>query len=76
MSGDVESERTYQVQRMEIFHMLVSQQHVRLLDAEHWVRAWESKAEELGRPTASQGFWDEGWRWIVGELTVQRRNSS
>ena len=76
MNPDGPPERTYQVQRMEIFAMLVSQHHLRLLDAEHWVREWETKAEELGRPRTSQDFWEEGWRWIVGELALERRESN
>ena len=61
------------MQRTGIFTRLVHEQRVGLLDAERWLRAWEGKAEDLGRPRISEGFWDEGWRWITGELALEGR---
>jgi hypothetical protein len=75
MNGDRDVQRTYQVRRMEVFARLVSDHRLRLLDAEHWVRAWEAKAEDLGRPRTSEDFWQEGWRWIVGEMALDRPES-
>jgi hypothetical protein len=66
-------ERVYQIERAQLFNRLVDEQRVNLLDAERWLRRWEAKAEEIGRPRASLGFWDEGRRWIYGELSAKRR---
>ena len=65
----------YQVQRTGIFSRLVHDERLGLLEAERWLRAWEAKAEHLGRPRISEGFWDEGWRWIVGELAGEVRQA-
>ena len=68
-------ERIYQVERTGIFRRLVHEHRVGLLEAEGWLRAWEDKAEHLGRPRTSEGFWDEGWRWISGELALKDRHA-
>ena len=76
MSGQGHPERPDEALRAGIFNRLVDEEHVGLLDAEYWLRAWEAKADEIGRPRSSQGFWDEGWRWIIGERALERRNTN
>jgi hypothetical protein len=71
---DQDPELVYQVQRTGVFTRLVHDQRIGLLEAERWLRDWEEKAEHLGRPRMSQGFWDEGWRWITGELALKDRH--
>jgi len=60
-------EKIYQVQRAGVFMRLVTSERLAKLDAENWISRWERKAEDIGRPRGSQGYWDEGWRWIMGE---------
>jgi hypothetical protein len=71
-----DAEPGYEVERAGVFNRLVDLERVGLMDAENWLRAWEARAEEIGRPRGDQGFWDEGWRWITEELAVQRRTSN
>jgi len=68
-------ERGYEAQRAGLFNRLVDEEHIGLLDAEYWLRAWEAKTDEIGRPRTSQGYWDEAWRWIAGERAAKRGNS-
>ena len=76
MSGRGDPELSYDLLRAGIFNRLVDEEHVGLLDAEYWLRAWEAKAEDIGRPRTSQGYWDEGWRWINGERARERHKSN
>ena len=57
-------ERIYQAQRAGLFMRLVTAERLGSFDAEQWLAAWEREAEATGRERGSQGFWDEGWRWI------------
>jgi hypothetical protein len=66
-------ESSYEVLRVGVFNRLVREERVSLLDAEHLLRAWETKAEEIGRRRESHDFWFEGYRWILGELRLRRR---
>ena len=68
-------EPSYEGQRAGIFNRLVDEQRVGLMNAENWLRAWEARAEEIGFPRGVQGFWAEGWGWIVRELALERRGS-
>ena len=65
-------ERIYQAQRAGIFRRLVDAERLDKLDAEHWIARRERKAEDIGRPRGSTGYWDEGWRWIEGERRALR----
>lgn len=76
MSGRGDSDHTDDALRAGIFNRLVDEEHVGLLDAEYWLRAWEAKAEDIGRPRGSHGYWDEGWRWINGERALKRHHSN
>jgi hypothetical protein len=75
VDGGGAREPTYEVLRVGVFKRLVREERVSLLDAEQLLRAWESKAEEIGRRRESHDFWFEGYRWILGELRLRRRES-
>lgn len=62
----------YAILRMGLFERLVRVDRVPLLDAEHWIREWEAKAEDIGRPRDSDGYWAEAHRWITGERAARR----
>ena len=66
----------YELERAEVFNRLVHGARVGLFDAEQRLRAWESKAEELGRQRTSEDFWAEGHRWILGEIALGRLATS
>jgi hypothetical protein len=70
-----DTEPSYEGLRAGIFNRLVDQERVGLMDAETWLRAWEAKADEIGWPRGSYGFWEEGWRWIIEEREAQRAGS-
>ena len=76
MGGRGTPEPSHEAQRAELFNRLVDEEHVGLLDAEYWLRAWEAKTDEIGRPRGSQGYWDEGLRWIIGERAAKRQHSN
>ena len=64
-------------ERAALLLHLIDVERVDLYDAEQWLRSWEAKADELGRPRGSHDFWTEGLRWIVGERNAKvRRDSS
>ena len=69
------AESSYELQRADVFRRLVHDERFGLLDAEHWLRAWEAKAEEIGRPRDSTGYWEEAWRWIMGQRALERDNA-
>jgi hypothetical protein len=57
---------------MGLFQRLVREERVPLLDAEHWIQAWEAKADDGGLPSDSESHWDEAWRWIIDERAARR----
>ena len=69
-------EPTYEVRRAGLFCRLVDEEHIGLLDAEHWLRAWERESEGIEWPRGSQSYWDEALRWIIGERSAKRRQSN
>lgn len=71
-----ESEESYEHARAVLLLRLVDQERLGFYDAELWLRAWEAKAQELGRPRASEGYWTEGWRWINGERAAKYRREN
>lgn len=73
MSGRGDPEPGYEAQRAGLFNRLVDEERIGLLDAEYWLRAWEAKTDEIGRPRDSMDYWDEGWRWITGERAASRQ---
>jgi hypothetical protein len=75
VEGVRDGRRSYELERAGIFNRLVDEERIGLIDAENWLRAWDAKAESIGRPRESHDFWVEGWRWITGELAFQRRNT-
>jgi hypothetical protein len=75
VGGTGKTPSSLELERAGIFNRL-DEARIGLLDAEHWLRSWEAKAVELGRPAESPGYWDEGWRWINGELAIRRRSQS
>jgi hypothetical protein len=76
MRGEGDSEPSYEVVRASVFNRLVDEERIGLMDAENWLRAWEAKADEIGRPRGADGYWDEGLRWIIGERGVERSGSN
>ena len=76
MGGLGDPERSYEAERAGLFNRLVDEERVGLLDAEYWLRAWEAKADEIGRPRGSQGYWEEAWRWISGERAAKRQETN
>jgi hypothetical protein len=70
------AESSYGALRGNVFNRLVHEERVGLLDAEHLLRAWEEKADEIGRRRESHDFWFEGLRWILGELALRRRGTN
>ena len=73
MDGHGDPARSYEAVRAGLFNRLVDQERIGLLDAEYWLRAWEAKADDIGRPRDSADYWDEGWRWISGERAASRK---
>ncbi|MEX1263194.1 MAG: hypothetical protein WEE66_04535 [Actinomycetota bacterium] len=71
-----EPDESSQHARAVLLLRLVDQERLGFYDAELWLRAWEAKAEAIGRRRASEGYWDEGWRWISGELAAKRRQEN
>ena len=76
MSRRGDAEPSYEVLRAGIFNRLVDEERIGFLDAEYWLRAWKAKAEEIGRARGSDGYWDEGLRWIIGERGAERRSAN
>ena len=76
MAGGGVDESSYEALRGSVFRRLVHEERVGLLDAEHLLRSWEEKADEIGRRRDSHDFWFEGWRWILGELALRRRGTN
>ena len=75
MGRSEEPEGWFERERAALLLRLVAIERLGFYDAEVWLRAWEAKAEELGRPRAATDFWIEGERWIDGELAAERRKA-
>jgi hypothetical protein len=75
VSGRGTYDRAYDLERAGVFDRLVDEHRVTLLDAELWLRRWEAKADDIGRPRTSRDFWLQGWQWINGELAAEHRKT-